>query len=129
MFDQPGRSAGTILLVDDDEGVRLAAHRLLRRAGYTVFEAATGEEGLGVAAQIASALDAVLVDLNMPGLACRDLLEQLRRLRSDLRLVVWSGFPEEAVREQLGGMPNITFIEKPAQLGELIGMLQRVLKS
>ena len=109
--------------------MRVAAHRLLRRAGYTVFEAASGEEGLTVIAQVAAALDAVLVDLNLPGMECRDLLEQIRRMRPDLRLVVWSGFPEEAAKERLAGLSNVAFIEKPAHLGELASTLQRVLRS
>ncbi|HEY3442633.1 MAG TPA: response regulator [Paludibaculum sp.] len=123
------RSTGTILLVDDEESVRVDAHRLLRRAGYTVFEAATGEEGLAVMAQVASALDAVLVDLNLPGLECRELLGDMRRIRHDLRLVVWSRFPEGAATEQLAGFPDVTFIEKPTQMGELVGVLQRMLKT
>jgi len=129
MLGEYGRSAGTILLIDDEEAVRVAAHRLLRRAGYTVFEAASGEEGLAVMAQVAPALDAVLVDLNLPGMECRELLGEMRRLRQDLRLVVWSGFPEEAAREQLAGFPDVAFIEKPTQLGELVGVLQRMLRS
>lgn len=129
MIGEYGRSAGTILLVDDEEAVRVAAHRLLRRAGYTVFEAATGEEGLAVMAQVAPALDAVLVDLNLPGLECRDLLGEMRRIRHDLRLVVWSGFPEEAANEQLAGFPDVAFIEKPTQMGELVGVLQRMLRT
>jgi len=126
---EQGRPVGTILLIDDEEAVRVAAHRLLRRAGYTVFEASSGEEGLLVMAQVAPALDAALVDLNMPGLECRDLLQQLRHLRRDLRLIVWSGFPEEAAREQLAGFPDVDFIEKPTQLGELAAVLQRVLQT
>ncbi len=124
-----GQSAGTILLIDDDEAVRVAAHRFLRRAGYTVFEAASGEEGLAVTSQIAAAIDTILVDLNMPGLECRDLLLQLRHVRRDIRLVVWSGLPEEAARERLGDLPDVAFIEKPTQLGELVGALQRVLRT
>ena len=128
MLGEQGGSAGTILLIDDEEAVRVAAHRLLRRAGYTVFEAASGEEGLAVIAQVAPALDLVLVDLNMPGQECRELLKDIRLVRSDLRLVVWSGFPEEAAREQLAGFSDVAFIEKPAQLGELVGALKRVLR-
>lgn len=125
---ESGRSAGTILLIDDEEAVRVASCRLLRRAGYTVFEAASSEEGLAVVGQIAAALDVVLVDLNMPGLQCRDLLLRLRQMRPDLRLVVWSGFPEHTARERLADLPNVAFMEKPTQLGELVGSIERVLR-
>jgi DNA-binding response OmpR family regulator len=124
-----GQPAGTILLIDDDEAVRAAAHRFLRRAGYTVFEAASCEEGLAVTSQIAAALDTILVGMNMPGMECRELLQQLRGLRREIRLVVWSGLPEEAAREGLGGLADVAFLEKPAQLGELAGALQRALQS
>lgn len=123
-----GRSAGTILLIDDEEAVRVAAHRLLRRAGYTVFDASSGEEGLALVAHLAAVLDVVLVDLNMPGMECRALLEDIRRLRPEIRQIVWSGFPEEAARERLSGLPNVAFIEKPAQLADLAGALERVIK-
>lgn len=123
-----GRSAGTILLIDDEEAVRVAAHRFLRRAGYTVFDASSSEEGLALVAQLAAVLDAVLVDLNMPGTECRDLLKLIRERRPEIQLVVWSGFPEEAARERLSGFPDVAFIEKPAQLADLAGALERVIK-
>ncbi len=127
MPGESGRSAGAVLLIDDDEAVRGAAHRILRRAGFTVFEASFGEEGLAVVAQVGSALDAVLLDLNMPGMECRLLLEKLRRMQPELRLVVWSGCSEEVARERLAGAPDIAFIGKTAKMGELAGALQLLL--
>ncbi|MBI5085184.1 MAG: response regulator [Acidobacteria bacterium] len=127
LSDEAVRHPVTVLLIDDDEAVRVAARRLLRRAGYVVFEAASGEEGLEIFRQVAAALGAAIVDLNMPGLEAREVLSSMRAARPDLRLVVWSGLSEEAARQRLAGICGVAFIEKPAHLGEFVTRLDSIL--
>ena len=115
---------GTVLLVDDDESVRKAAARLLRRAGYTVFDAASAAEGLQVFRQVGKAIDAMIVDMS---LGCRGLVERVRQARADMKIVVWSGFPSETSRNELAGIADLAFVEKPAQFAEVSALLDRVL--
>ncbi len=120
---------GTILLVDDEDAIRNAAQRILRREGYTVLEASSGEEGLELFKTIGGMIDAVILDLHMPGMEGGEVLHHMRDLRPEVKVVVWSGFPEEVARRQMNGFADVTFLEKPAQLAEFPVMLARALKS
>lgn len=121
------RGACTILLIDDEDAVRAATQRLLRREGYTVLEAGSGEEGLNLFRNVGGMLDAVILDLNLPGMEGGEVLHHLRNLRPEIRVLVWSGLPEEMARKQMNGFNDVTFVEKPAQLAEFPAMLSRIL--
>jgi DNA-binding response OmpR family regulator len=123
----PEATGATVLLIDDEEQVRMASQRLLRRAGYTVLEAASGEEGLALFEQVGAALDIVVLDLNMPGMGSREVIRHIRELRPQQRIVVWSGFSEEKARAQLADISDLMFIEKPAELSDFPLALGRVL--
>jgi len=122
------RSSGTILLIDDEDAIRTATHRLLRREGYTVLEASSGEEALGLFRSIGGMLDAVILDLNMPAMSGGEVLQHMRHLRPEIRVVVWSGLPAEVARKHINGMNGVTFVEKPAQLADFPGILSRILR-
>lgn len=126
---ESGCTGGTILLVDDEDAIRTAAQRILRREGYTVLEASSGEEGLELFRTIGGILDAVILDLHMPGMEGGEVLHHMRDLRPEVRVVVWSGFPEEVARRQMNGFSDVTFLEKPTQLGEFPVMLARALRT
>jgi len=123
----PQGVAATVLLIDDEEGVRLAAQRLLRRAGYTLLEAADGEEGVELFRQVGPSIDLVLLDLNLPGMSAGRVIAELRRLRAGVRIVIWSGHEEEYAREQLVGINGLRFLEKPANLSALASLLAPLL--
>jgi CheY-like chemotaxis protein len=122
------RSSGTILLVDDEDGIRTATHQLLRREGYTVLEASSGEEALGLFRSIGGMLDAVVLDLNMPAMSGGEVLRHMRHLRPEIRMVVWSGLPADVARTHINGMSDVTFVEKPARLADFPGILTRILR-
>jgi PAS domain S-box-containing protein len=88
----------TVLIVEDDAGVRAFAAQVLRDAGSTVFEAENAAEALAIAARESTPPDLLLTDVVLPGIDGADLAARLRALRPGLRVLFMSGYtPEEIV--------------------------------
>gem|GEM_PF-1583645 len=125
-FHEPAHP-GTVLLIEDEDNHRMAAHRLLRDAGYVVFESATGEDALEVFGQVAGALDAVILDFTLPGMDTREAIAGMRRVRPELRMVVCSNLGEETARKVLAGIEDVAYVDKPVKLDNFVAVLQRAL--
>lgn len=113
------RGTGTILIVDDEATVRATAARVLREAGYTVLEAADGEQALAIAAKTQK-LDLLLTDVVMPRLAGSELASQLRQSRRELKVIFMSGYPDDdrsLTTDLAYGVA--TLLEKPFTVGAL----------
>lgn len=115
-----------ILVIDDEDRIRMACRRVLERDGFTVCEAADGEEGL--AAIDRERPDLVLVDLMMPKLSGMEVLAEARKHHPDLAFVVITGFAtlEKAVESMKQGADD--FLAKPFKPGELRMVVDRALK-
>jgi DNA-binding NtrC family response regulator len=83
----------TILVVDDDEGIRHLVNQLLHRYGYQVLMAEEGEEGLRIFRE--HVIDLVILDLSMPGLQGEEVLAELKVLDPDVKVVLFTGFAPE----------------------------------
>lgn len=103
----------TILLVDDDESVRLATRSLLESLGFTVLDASSGGQALQVYAANQRRIDFVATDVRMPGMAGTELVRRLRELNTSVRVILFSGYMGdiEQVERDLG--PGSTIIQKP----------------
>src|SRR5690606_27942776 len=90
----PGETspARSILLIDDEPAVRLVTGRMLSELGHQVVTADSGRRALELLQQQPDAIDLVVLDLTMPELSGEQTLEQLRAVRSDLPVVITSGF-------------------------------------
>jgi ligand-binding sensor domain-containing protein/signal transduction histidine kinase/ActR/RegA family two-component response regulator len=113
----------TVLIVDDDDGVRSVARKALERAGYRVRLAADGEEALGLFARDPRCVDCVLLDLTMPRLSGAETLRALRQVRPDLPVIVSSGFTEADSVPRLGDASADAFIQKPWRTDDLIRLI------
>jgi hypothetical protein len=82
----------TILLVEDEDALRVVTERILGRAGYSVLGAASGAEALEVAAARPGTIDLLLTDVRMPGMSGHELAGTLTGLRPGLRVLYMSGF-------------------------------------
>ncbi|MCC6418041.1 MAG: response regulator [Gemmataceae bacterium] len=109
----PPRGTETVLLAEDDSGVRGMAASVLRHAGYTVLEASDGIEALRVARAVAGPIHLLLTDAVMPHLSGRVLAEQLSRLRPDLKILVMSGYTVDSVLRHGLLAGEVEFIQKP----------------
>ncbi len=103
----------TILLVEDDRGVRELARRVLHRQGYTLLEARNGEEAWQLSTRHPGPIHLLLTDVVMPGVGGKALAEQMAQARSELKIIFMSGYTDDALgrRGRLG--PSVAFLQKP----------------
>ncbi|HRN53517.1 MAG TPA: response regulator [Gemmatimonadaceae bacterium] len=119
----------TILVVEDEESIRLVARRVLQRAGYTVLEAESGAAALKAIEEHRGALHLVMTDLVMPGMSGIELASVLRRQHPTLKFLFTSGYSAEAVSDRFVHDGEWNFISKPYGLRELTTEIRRVLDS
>jgi two-component system, cell cycle sensor histidine kinase and response regulator CckA len=108
---QPARE--TVLVVDDEEMVRRLAARMLVGQGYRVLEAKSGDEAVRMLQRGSQAIDGVLTDLAMPGLAGRQLGETISRCWPRIRVIYMSGFAAKRMVTDGSLDPNDPFVQKP----------------
>jgi signal transduction histidine kinase/CheY-like chemotaxis protein len=121
----PPRGEGAILICDDDAGIRTVVAEHLTRQGYTVIEAASGEQALILAAE--HHVEAILLDLYMPGLSGWETLQRLRNnpVTANIPVVVLSVL-SSTLRPQLTGDAQ-GWVQKPFNENLLFAELGRVL--
>jgi len=106
-------SGGTVLVVDDEEVVRLNAEHTLRRLGYDVVTASDGAQGLEVLRSLNDTIRLVLLDLSMPVMGGETALREIRKIRPEVPVILSSGFtPNEAMR-RFGRTEAAGFLQKP----------------
>ncbi|MBM3601419.1 MAG: response regulator [Alphaproteobacteria bacterium] len=110
--------AGTILLVEDEDPVRLFSARALRGKGYKVLEAKSGDAALDLMGD-GRHIDLLITDMMMPVMDGPTLVRHARGRRSDLRIVCMSGYAEDAMRSQLAQHRDVMFLAKPFSLKQL----------
>ena len=122
------RGSGTVLLVDDEETVRAVGKLMLQRIGFDVLTASDGREAILVFREHADSIRLVLLDLTMPHLGGVETLTELQKTRSDVPVILSSGYTEENTSDSLGSSRPAGFIQKPYQLETLRSKLQEVLR-
>jgi PAS domain S-box-containing protein len=125
---RPGVSKGseTILLVDDEEGVRKLVAAVLGSGGYTVMEAANGSAALSVYEKNSHKIDLVLTDVVMPQMNGMDLGQRLAEKNPDLRVLYMSGYGDGPVNTRPGEPPK-AFLNKPFTPDILLSKVREVL--
>jgi CheY-like chemotaxis protein len=122
------RGEGTILVVDDDPTVRAVIARMVESAGFTVLQAVDGRHGVEVFRENSHELRAVILDMTMPNLDGREALQQLRQVRSDLRILMVSGFTESGNTAFFSKHGPNAFLQKPFSTEELLSKLRSILE-
>jgi PAS domain S-box-containing protein len=123
--------SGTILVVEDEEGVREVAERILQEIGFQTITAEDGRRALEVMDEVGDRVTAVLLDLSMPRMGGAETFRRLRALRPELPILMMSGYTEQVVAPQFSGSgPGITgFLQKPFLAEDLIAVLRRFAES
>lgn len=102
----------TILVVDDEAGVRVMIARMLSLSGYSVVSAQSGEEALAIARDYAAPLDLVLTDVRMPGMSGPELVEELVKMRPGIRVMYMSAYSRDVLPAGVRDT-DIPFLNKP----------------
>jgi DNA-binding NtrC family response regulator len=123
----PGGSE-TVLLVEDDPSVRDLANRLLKQQGYRVLEAANGEEALHLVREnTGEKIHLLLTDVVLPQMGGKELADQLKIFRPDLKVLYTSGYTDHAIVHH-GMLDSGTyFLQKPFSLKTLSQKVREVL--
>jgi two-component system cell cycle sensor histidine kinase/response regulator CckA len=121
---------GTILLVEDEDPVRIFSSRVLKNKGYTVIEARSGDVALQILQNDPDLkIDLLLTDVMMPVIDGPTLIEIMRKKDPDLKVICVSGYAEESIRTKLESLDHVHFIPKPFSLKQLAGTVKMVLES
>ncbi|MBI4567884.1 MAG: response regulator [Planctomycetes bacterium] len=127
--DKPPRGDGTILLVEDDDAVRVMVEEVLGEGGYGVLTARDGQEALTLLRNAAGPVRLLLTDVVMPGMTGVELLQRASSIRPDLRALLVSGYTDQSLRERGEIDPSVAFLHKPFSPDALLRKVREVLAS
>ena len=118
---------GTILLVEDEDGLRSLNARGLRSRGYSVIEAANGIEAMEALEEKNGAVDLVVSDVVMPEMDGPTLLKEMRQRNPNLKIIFVSGYAEEAFDKSLPENEQFAFLAKPFALSALVAKVKETM--
>jgi CheY-like chemotaxis protein len=110
---KPLRGSETILIAEDQSEVRHVVRATLKRYGYTVLEATSGEEALQIVRANEQPIDLLLTDVVMPSMSGPALAAEVRAIRPDIRVLFASGYTDDAIVRHGAVQDDLAFIEKP----------------
>lgn len=123
----PAAQRETILLVEDEGGIRALVRKILKREGYHVLEAATGEEAVRTALSHIGRIDLLVSDMTLPGISGRQVADQLRQSLPHLKALFISGFSEDRSVYETELAAGAAFLQKPFTLGALLSKVRGVI--
>ncbi|HVW57007.1 MAG TPA: response regulator [Rhizobiaceae bacterium] len=121
--------SASVLLVEDEDAVRMGGVRALRSRGYTVHEASSGVEALELYKELEGKIDIVVSDVVMPEMDGPTLLGELRKMNPDVRFIFVSGYAEDAFARNLPADAQFGFLPKPFSLKQLATSVKEMLES
>ena len=123
------KSTDTVLVVDDEEDVRVASQLILEEVGFTVLVACDGREGLELYKQHSAEIRIVLMDLTMPHMNGEQLFREIRQLNTKIPIILSSGYTEEDASKRFSEEGIAGFIQKPYLIDTFINKIRHVLET
>jgi len=103
----------TVLIVEDDDGLRKIAETVLKQRGYKVLKAENGEDALRVSEAHDGSIDLLITDVVMPKMGGRETAERLQPLYTQIKVIYMSGYTDNAIVRHGVLEPGLNFLEKP----------------
>lgn len=121
-FVHPPQTA--VLIVEDEDILRQAVAKILRKKGFGVLEAPDGSSAINLLHSAANQIDLILLDATIPGASAAEVLAHAVRSRPDVKLILTSAYSQEMLPAPLSVLKVHGFIRKPFQVGELVKTLR-----
>ena len=122
-----GGNNETVLIAEDDFTVRMLGKHLLSRFGYNVIEAEDGEDAIRKFAENIDSIEVLLLDVIMPKKNGRQVYDEIRRIRPDIKVLFMSGYACDIIGKQGILDEGLNFIAKPLHMVELLTKLRSVI--
>lgn len=121
------KGSETVLLVEDERGVRELAREYLEMSGYTVIEAADGYTALELASMHAATIHLLMTDVVMPGISGRELGQRIRQIRPEIKILYMSGYTDQSIVQHGILEGDAVLLQKPFTLATLAAKLREIL--
>jgi len=116
----------TILIIDDEDMLRLPIASMLRRKGYSILETRDGATGVDVFKAQAAEIDIVLLDLTLPGMSGKEVLADLRKIRPGIKVVLSTAYGRDRAFRDITEPESVYYLRKPYKIDDLTALLRRV---
>jgi PAS domain S-box-containing protein len=126
-YDRGERAAATILMIEDTEEIRLPVAKMLRKKGFLVLETGDGRVAVDLYRTQATRIDIVLLDLTLPSMSGEEILQELQKIRPDVKIIVTTAHARDRALAAVRGSRSWSYVRKPYQFTELIDALRRSL--
>jgi len=120
---------GTVLVVEDEDYLRQATVKMLRKSGFEVVEAADGSSAVDLLRANRVAIDAILLDMTIPGASTREVVAEAANIRPDIRVILTSAYSQEMIEGSMGAPQIRSFLRKPYRFGDLLKTLRSSLSA
>lgn len=122
--DKPGN--GTVLVIDDEDQVRMVTVQMLQRSGFNVLTASDGSGGIELFQNYAGTISCVLLDITMPGISGEAVFRAIRRIKPDVRILLISGHSEQTMVSHFVEQQHVRFLQKPFTSQTLLQQVQQL---
>ena len=117
----------TILVVEDDDALRVSVSRILRKRGFEILDASNGSDAIDLLRANSSQIDMMLLDMTIPGRSSHEVATVAAEARPGLKVVLTSAYDEKTVRARVGAPQTCGFVRKPFQIEDLVHTLRNTL--
>lgn len=117
----------TIFLIDDEESILETTTELLQELGYTVFESQNPIDAIDIYKKAYEKIDVVLLDMIMPEMGGADVFRELKKINSDVKVIITSGFSIEHEQQLINDNKSVYFLQKPYEIEDLNIMVNKLI--